>query len=149
MKFFILLLIGMKKVFHKITAFVLAFVVLFSTISFTINMHYCGDILVDTAIFHKAKGCGMEMEAFIPTSKPVIQKTPCCKDQHILVKGQDELQTSLDKTTINHQEYVAIAMIYSYLNLFESLPKEPLSFKEYSPPDVIPDIQVLHQVFII
>jgi len=33
----------------------MAFVVLFSTMSFTVNMHYCGDTLVETAIFHKAK----------------------------------------------------------------------------------------------
>jgi len=35
----------------------MAFVVLFSTMSFTVNMHYCGDTLVETAIFKKAKGC--------------------------------------------------------------------------------------------
>ena len=40
----------------------MAIVVLFSTMSFTVDMHYCGDNLVETAIFHKAKGCGMEME---------------------------------------------------------------------------------------
>lgn len=40
----------------------MAFVVLFSTMSFTINMHYCGDTLVETAMFQKAKGCGMEMQ---------------------------------------------------------------------------------------
>ncbi|WP_414727683.1 HYC_CC_PP family protein, partial [Winogradskyella sp. UBA3174] len=32
----------MKQVFHKIMSFAMAFVVLFSTMSFTINMHYCG-----------------------------------------------------------------------------------------------------------
>ena len=51
-----------KQIFHKISSFLMAIVVLFSTMSFTINMHYCGDNLVETVIFHKAKGCGMEME---------------------------------------------------------------------------------------
>ena len=49
----------MNQVFHKIMSLVMAFVVLFSTMSFTVNMHYCGDTLVETAIFQKAKGCGM------------------------------------------------------------------------------------------
>ena len=52
----------MKQFFYKIMSLAMAFVVLFSTMSFTVNMHYCGDTLVETAIFHKAKGCGMEME---------------------------------------------------------------------------------------
>ena len=51
----------MKKVLHKIMAFAMTFVVLFSTMSFTVNMHYCGGTLVETALFQKAKGCGMEM----------------------------------------------------------------------------------------
>jgi hypothetical protein len=29
--------------------------------SFTFNMHYCGDTLLETALFQTAKGCGMEM----------------------------------------------------------------------------------------
>ena len=40
----------------------MALVVLFTTMSFTIDMHYCGNTLVEAAIFHKAKGCGMEMQ---------------------------------------------------------------------------------------
>ena len=52
----------MKQVFHKTLAISMSFVVLFSTMSFTINMHYCGDTLVETALFQKAKGCGMEMD---------------------------------------------------------------------------------------
>jgi len=35
----------MKNIFKHITAFVLAFIVLFSTFSFTVDMHYCGDTL--------------------------------------------------------------------------------------------------------
>ena len=32
-------------------SFLMAFVVLFSTISFTVDMHYCGNSLIDTAVF--------------------------------------------------------------------------------------------------
>lgn len=40
----------------------MAFVVLFSTMSFTISSHFCGDNLVGVSYFGKAKTCGMEME---------------------------------------------------------------------------------------
>ena len=35
--------------------------------SFTVDMHYCGDTLVDSAIFHKVKTCGMEMQKAVKT----------------------------------------------------------------------------------
>ena len=51
----------MKKAIRKISAFLMAIVVLLSTMSFTVSMHYCQGELVDTAIFQKAHDCGMEM----------------------------------------------------------------------------------------
>lgn len=35
-------------------------VVFLSTMSFTLDMHYCEGNLVQTTVFHKGKGCGME-----------------------------------------------------------------------------------------
>ena len=48
----------MKKISHKILATVMAFVVLFSTMSFTIDMHFCGDTLVAVSMFQKATAIG-------------------------------------------------------------------------------------------
>ena len=74
----------MKQVSHKILATVMAFVVLFSTMSFTVDMHFCGDTLVATSMFQKATGCGMEME------KPAAEgcafvKSNCCKDKQMIL----------------------------------------------------------------
>ena len=52
----------MKDFYKKISAILMAVVVLFSTMSFTISEHYCGDKLVDSALFSKAEFCGMEMQ---------------------------------------------------------------------------------------
>lgn len=38
----------------------MAFVVMFTTMSFTVDMHFCGDSLVDFSLFAKAESCGME-----------------------------------------------------------------------------------------
>ena len=51
--------LSMNKVFQKIMAFVMSFVVLFSTMSFTIDMHYYGDTLVNSAIFKKIGTLGV------------------------------------------------------------------------------------------
>jgi hypothetical protein len=88
----------MKQFFHKIMSLVMAFVVLFSTMSFTMNMHYCGGTLVETAIFQKAKGCGMEMEKKSTTGCSNTKKS-CFDDTQLEFEGQDELQWQVDKNT--------------------------------------------------
>ena len=126
----------------------MSFVVLFSTMSFTIDMHYCGDTLVETAIFHKAKGCGMEMDATSNNSECSIVKKNCCKEEQIVVKGQKELKISFDKLTFDQQVFVS-CFAYSYINLFNGLDKKVIPFEVYVPPLISKDIHVLDQVFLI
>ena len=125
----------------------MAFVVLLSTMSFTVDMHYCGDTLVDTAIFHKATNCGMDMEN--PSSEGcAITKSDCCNDKQIVVDGQDELKISFDTLTLEQQIFVA-TFIHSYLNLFEGQNETIVPFKDYNPPFLIRDIQKLHETYLI
>lgn len=126
----------------------MAFVVLFSTMSFTIDMHYCGDTLVDTAIFQKAKPCGMEMEAATFSSTCSITKKDCCKEDQIIVKGQDELKISFEKLSVDQQFFVA-SFVYTFINLFEGIEQKALAFKEYSPPNVIRQIYKLDETYLI
>jgi hypothetical protein len=137
----------MKQVFHKIMSFAMAFVVLFSTMSFTINMHYCGDTLVETAIFQKAKGCGMEMGK--PSSKGcAITKKDCCKNEQLLVDGQDELQFQVDNITFEQQLFIT-SFVYTYSNLFEGFDKTITSYEVYEPPLVIRQLYKLDETYLI
>ncbi|WP_248723835.1 hypothetical protein [Seonamhaeicola sp. ML3] len=137
----------MKQVFHKIMSFLMAFVVLFSTMSFTIDMHYCGDTLVETAVFHKAKGCGMEMQNPSSTDCAVTKKN-CCTDEQITIEGQDELKISFDKLTFDQQVFIA-SFISTYINLFEGLNESVSSYEEYKPPLVIRQIFKLDETYLI
>lgn len=47
----------MKQFLSKIVSSVLALLVLFSTFSFTVEKHYCGDYLVDVSYLGKADTC--------------------------------------------------------------------------------------------
>nr|WP_286107214.1 hypothetical protein [Arenibacter sp. M-2] len=125
----------------------MAIVVLFSTMSFTIDMHYCGDNLVETAIFHKAKGCGMEMEK-PSTDGCSIKVKDCCSDEQLIIDGQDELKISFDKLTFDQQVFVA-SFVYTYINLFEGLEKNVTSFRDYVPPLVIRQIYKLDETYLI
>ncbi len=125
----------------------MAVVVLFSTLSFTIDMHYCGNILVDSAIFNDAKNCGMDMENSI-TSICSVKKKNCCTDKEVLIDGQGELQINVKDLTIEEQQFVAL-FVYSYFNLFEDFNSERYLLNPYKPPLVVKDIQKLDEVYLI
>ncbi len=125
----------------------MAFVVLFSTMSFTINMHYCGETLVETAIFQKVKGCGMEMQK-PSTEGCAITKKNCCKNEQSSVDGQDELQLSFDKISFEQQVFIA-SFVYTYINGFEGLDKTITSYEVYKPPLVIRQIYKLDETYLI
>jgi len=124
----------------------MAFVVLFSTMSFTYSEHYCGDFLVDTALFSKAESCGMMMETASADSDCNSFKKDCCSDKVKQIEGQSNLKIDFNSLTIPQQEFVAI-FTYSYLNSFESVDTKINAFEDYSPPLVDKDIAVLYQVF--
>ena len=138
----------MKDFTHKIGAICMAFVVLFSTMSFTIGLHYCGDTLVDVAVFKEARSCGIEMQKSNSTSDCTITKTDCCSDAQIIIDGQDELKISLDKLTFDQQVFIT-SFVYTYIQGFEGLQENTTSFLEYPPPLIVEQIYKLDESYLI
>jgi hypothetical protein len=129
---------------HNFFSVALSLLVLFSTLSFKVEKHYCGENLVDTAIFSEAKKCGgMDSEEVLYVKKP------CCKDTVDIFEGQDELNTSDFEDLNQTVKLTLIAYAYSYSLLFESLPKRIIPHKDYSPPNLTKDIQVLDETYLI
>ncbi len=125
----------------------MAFVVLCSTMSFTVNMHYCGDTLVETAIFQKAKGCGMEMEK--PSTEGCsITKKNCCDDEQLAIEGQDELQLQVDKISFEQQVFIA-SFVYTFINLFEGLDNNVSTYEEYKQPLVVRQLYKIDETYLI
>ncbi|MCM4158494.1 hypothetical protein FHG64_12995 [Antarcticibacterium flavum] len=138
----------MKKAFHNIISIAMAFLVLFSTSSFTVDKHFCGSMLMDIAIFSEAESCGMEMHEHSDTTEGFVDLDFCCENQKIAIEGQDELKASYNSLNFDQQLFLA-TFTYSYIHLFEGLPIEAASYKDYTPPLLVTDIQVLDQVFLI
>ena len=138
----------MKQFFQKILSVFMTFVVLFSTMSFTINDHYCGAELVSSSFFIKGDTCGMEVQNSLDEEDCTVQKDNCCSDVVIIVEGQDELKLNYSKTKIAEQIFFA-AFIRSYIDLFEGLETNIIPFKDYSPPLLFKDIQALDEVYLI
>lgn len=72
----------------------------------------------------------------------------CCTDLEIVLEGQDDLKISFDQFTFEQQIFIS-SFYYTYVNLFETVHKDLIFFKEYSPPLLIRDIQILDQTFLI
>ncbi|MFB9057850.1 hypothetical protein ACFFU9_13980 [Mariniflexile ostreae] len=137
----------MKHVFHKVMALAMVFVVLLSTMSYTVDMHYCGDTLMDSAIFNTVKTCGMDMESPLKEDCSVTKKN-CCNDEQVVLDNQDELQFHVDKISFEQQVFIA-SFVYSYINRFEGFDKNTSSFKDYTPPLVIKQIFKLDETYLI
>ncbi|NAS12832.1 hypothetical protein GTQ38_12510 [Flavobacteriaceae bacterium R33] len=120
----------------------MAFLLLASTVSWTIEKHYCMGMVVDVALFSKAEGCGMlsDLESTLENS--------CCEHELIAVDGQDDLNHSWEQLDLGQQVFL-YAFTYTYLNTLENLEELVVPHKEYPPPILIRDLQLLDQVFLI
>lgn len=128
----------------KISSFLLAILVLCSTMSFTVEKHFCGDFLVDVSFTGKADGCGMKMD-----NPSVAKMKKCCKDEIHHIEGQDELQQqSTDDFNLEKQQFV-VAFLISCKDLFVSNKSKRNVFRDFSPPDIPKDFQVAYQTFLI
>ena len=141
----------MKNIIRNIVSISMAVVVLLSTFSFSIQKHYCGKTLVDTAWFVKAKDCGMESTNLVAdTGDDIIaMKKSCCKDESHIFSGQDELKNTIDSFEITDNLYYYqfdenLYDIFVFLNT-----KDPVLFKEYSPPKFTTELYRLYETYLI
>jgi hypothetical protein len=133
----------MKNIFIRIASFTLAFLVLFSTFSFTLEKHYCGDFLVDVSFSGETNGCGMKMDGVVSA-----KKKKCCTLEVHKVEGQDELQShKIDKLTFEKEQFLTTCV--SSYNYCVEIEFKNSFYKDFSLPDISLNYQVLHQTFLI
>lgn len=126
----------------------MAFVVLFSTLSFTVDMHYCGHTLVDFSL-DKAENC--LMKSMMPENTSgcaTMQKMKCCSDVEITFDGQDELKINFDQLSLDQQVFL-VAFTYTFIDLLQPTEESKIPFDGYPPPLITRDIQVLNETFLI
>lgn len=138
----------MKTFIHKSMSLVMAIVVLMTTMSFTVDMHYCGETLVDFSFSQQITTCGMEKVKTVPDCEnQTLSQKSCCSDEQMIQQGQENLKISFYSLSLEQQIFVA-SFTHSYLSLFVETSDE-VSFVHHSPPFIKQDVQVLHQTFLI
>ena len=134
----------MKQFFTKISTFLLAFFVLFSTFSFTVETHYCGDLLVDVSFVVEAENSAMSSDLIACT-----KKNNSCKVEIQKVAGQGQLRFhQIEKLSFSNQQFI-IPFLVSKNYLFIKNESENKFYKDFSPPDISLDYQILYQTFLI
>lgn len=136
----------MKEISQKYGAMTLALLVLFSTLSFTVIKHYCGDMLMSQTVFQEVDACCAAMDHSSDSELPA--QNDCCSTQQFCVQSQESISATFPNLNFSQQVFVA-SFFYSYLNLFEGLAEQITPFKNYSPPLIVQDVQVLNETFLI
>ncbi|WP_111625015.1 HYC_CC_PP family protein [Arenibacter echinorum] len=138
----------MKVMINKILALLMAFFMLVSTVSWTVEKHFCFGSVIDIAFFHEAETCGMEIPLLNDTTDLIKDFNSCCSDEIISVQGQDQLSISYDDLSFGQQHFL-VAFTSYYLNLFQPREQRYVPHADYPPPILVKDIHILDQVFLI
>lgn len=131
---------------RKISALILALLVLFSSTSFMLGIHVCMGKVQNIAVFSKAQGC--EMEKKIPACHRHLTK-PCCEDE-TLVHEAGDFHASVDKIQLSTP--LPLFIETSRLLIAEIVPSAVLQnvkYYNYDPPLLSQNLTIAHRVFII
>lgn len=136
----------------KTLSLFLAFILLFSNAGFTLATHYCGGEALMSRIMvgSEPMGCGMAgMDESDSAGQETHSKTtPCCENHYQLIEVEDDYHPSKLLQLNIQADYVA-AFVSVYFVFPPHFPKKEPQYLTYSPPPLLRDIPVLHQVFLI
>ncbi|MBL1279334.1 MAG: hypothetical protein COA33_003640 [Fluviicola sp.] len=141
----------------------LAFIMLFTTTGFSMDIHFCEGKIAQVSFFSKADACEMEKKVTVEheccannakqisksnNGQESIDNERCCFNETVVLSSTNDFSEA-DETSLSHSQLTFItAFVLSSYNLFFAEEKVP-NFSHYSPPLINEDISVLHQVFII
>lgn len=134
----------MKK-YRSILSVAFAFLVLISSSSFMVGVHFCSGQIQNIALFTKAEDC--EMEKIPPCHKHLVK--PCCEDETIVHNGEDFKVSPTDVTIslvpVTDMELPSVLIS----EVIPSAPASRITFYNYDPPLRSADLTVSYQTFLI
>jgi len=131
----------------------LAFVVLFTSTGFAIDMHYCQNELKSVSFFGEAESCHSEaIKSECPNHKGMMMEQEdddCCHNETILVESDNDL-LSMDFADLStHQVHFIVAYVHHFIAPIVVAPTIAKHFILAEPPPPERDFQVLFQSFLI
>jgi hypothetical protein len=140
----------MRHLINKIVSIILAATVLYATSSFSVDMHFCCNQLVDIAFFGKAKPCKDKIKESSETSfkKCSFEEKDCCSDRTFLKHADEGIKKASLEMELPTFTFFNVP-VHSNMERFEGLKKNIVPFRDYSPPLISKDIQLLQEIFLI
>ena len=149
------------KLTYRFIALILAFLVFFTSVGFSLDMHFCEGKLKTVNLFGKAKSCHKKAneqamndchhhcEMMVQNEVCSEGENNCCENKTLKFDNdQDkEIQTSNYLVNIQSQSFFTVFVIEFFADfLFSS--GNP-SVKQYKPPLILRNIPVLVQSFLL
>jgi len=138
------------KFFKSIVSSLLALLVLVSSSSFMVNMHFCGGNVQSVSLIEEATPCPMEVQLPPCHKKMAVKKSGCCEDKHVAFEGKDFNAQVQDFSMLAWQSMNWVAALPVIMEVIQV--NEAIAFSNhtpYKPPIVERDIPVLVQSFLI
>lgn len=146
---------------HRITAVLMAMMIFISSISFSIDMHYCQNNLIDISFIGKAKPCYEKKQAAKCSTEneqgehihfqnaSLAFDHNCCHNKTIIF---DKLVSDVTSTFVTFKSDLQTEYTIGYITTnhnSEAIEFNFQSFTFYRPPLPDRDLFKLHQVFLI
>ena len=134
------------KLLRTIGVLALTVLVLLSSSSFMVGMHFCKGTLKELAVLTKAKGCEKEMK--LPPCHRHLA-SPCCEDETIIHEGKG-FKASLSEVTISPSPFSHIVLPEVIIaEVIPTAPASKISYYGYDPPLRSYDLIISYNVFLI
>ncbi|MEM6516288.1 MAG: hypothetical protein AAF688_08900 [Bacteroidota bacterium] len=136
----------LKPLLYKCFSMFMAILVLTSSTSFAIEKHFCGETLIDYSFFSEAKGCCSKSTI----SEPSLEtRKSCCNDEQDVIDGVDILKSEFSDE-INEPVKISLFQNLNKAEIYLIPCVSAKDFKiKYAPPNLIVDITIEQQVFLI
>ncbi|KAA3640682.1 MAG: hypothetical protein DWQ02_01650 [Bacteroidetes bacterium] len=148
---------------YRLIALSMAFLMFTTTLSFSIDMHYCKGELESIALFGIAESCKVQQEAEHASKGHSHQhkhdhkedcsneKKNCCENQTLHVEADiDEQVQAQDFIQNSHlQQFVAVYVSIFFVNSTYVFEEETPSQAFYKPPLISRDIPILVESFLL
>lgn len=132
------------KAFRTISALLLAFLVLMSSTSFMVGMHFCMGEVKSLSLFSAAEECVKQEKPLQSCHK---HSENCCQDKVVKHDG-DDFKNTLEK--LDAGSPVTLELLQSAFIIAENIPSVPstvCAVNVYEPPSSHNDITISLQVF--
>jgi hypothetical protein len=137
----------MKKIIFYIAVFFLAGLVLFSSVSFSVEKQLCGGHVFSASVFGKAEKCGMEAGyCAVENNNHSLSQKSCCKDEIQLINGSVFKSESALKIHKQQQNLFAFTLLNDAV-FSPTSDSRIIQFYHYFPPSLTNNFDILYQVF--